>query len=193
MHGRLSSLRQGQVHVGPIPWEVLPQREGISNDCMLLLIGRAAIEAKRRFANTAPRTPVHSRHARTSLWGTASGLWVPRVISTNVSSLPHSICPEGPPVSCSRGRGCWGQARAATDFAAWRRCCAREGRRPTGRFLRVGLTSQWRAVGSARWSWVGRAEGFPWWAKIVAEAHVSDFSLFLLFLFSIFLIHNYFE
>ena len=25
MHGRLSSLRQGQVHVGPIPWEVLPQ------------------------------------------------------------------------------------------------------------------------------------------------------------------------
>jgi hypothetical protein len=25
MHGRLRSLRQGQVHVGPITWEVLPQ------------------------------------------------------------------------------------------------------------------------------------------------------------------------
>jgi hypothetical protein len=25
MHGRLRSLRQGQVHVGPISWEVLPQ------------------------------------------------------------------------------------------------------------------------------------------------------------------------
>jgi hypothetical protein len=25
MHGRLRSLGQGQVHVGPIPWEVLPQ------------------------------------------------------------------------------------------------------------------------------------------------------------------------
>jgi hypothetical protein len=25
MHGRLRSLRQGQVHVGPIIWEVLPQ------------------------------------------------------------------------------------------------------------------------------------------------------------------------
>jgi hypothetical protein len=24
MHGRLRSLRQGQVHVGPITWEVLP-------------------------------------------------------------------------------------------------------------------------------------------------------------------------
>jgi hypothetical protein len=26
MHSRLRSLRQGQVHVGPITWEVLPQR-----------------------------------------------------------------------------------------------------------------------------------------------------------------------
>jgi hypothetical protein len=26
MHRRLRSLRQGQVHVGPITWEVLPQR-----------------------------------------------------------------------------------------------------------------------------------------------------------------------
>jgi hypothetical protein len=26
MHGHLRSLGQGQVHVGPIPWEVLPQR-----------------------------------------------------------------------------------------------------------------------------------------------------------------------
>jgi hypothetical protein len=25
MHSRLRSLRQGQVHVGPITWEVLPQ------------------------------------------------------------------------------------------------------------------------------------------------------------------------
>jgi hypothetical protein len=25
MHNRLRSLRQGQVHVGPITWEVLPQ------------------------------------------------------------------------------------------------------------------------------------------------------------------------
>jgi hypothetical protein len=25
MHGRLRSFRQGQVHVGPISWEVLPQ------------------------------------------------------------------------------------------------------------------------------------------------------------------------
>jgi hypothetical protein len=25
MHSRLKSLRQGQVHVGPITWEVLPQ------------------------------------------------------------------------------------------------------------------------------------------------------------------------
>jgi hypothetical protein len=25
MHRRLRSLRQGQVHVGPITWEVLPQ------------------------------------------------------------------------------------------------------------------------------------------------------------------------
>jgi hypothetical protein len=25
MHSRLMSLRQGQVHVGPITWEVLPQ------------------------------------------------------------------------------------------------------------------------------------------------------------------------
>ena len=25
MHGRLRSLGQGQVHVGPITWEVLPQ------------------------------------------------------------------------------------------------------------------------------------------------------------------------
>jgi hypothetical protein len=28
MHGRLRSLGQGQVHVGPIPWEVLPQVAG---------------------------------------------------------------------------------------------------------------------------------------------------------------------
>jgi hypothetical protein len=28
MHSRLRSLRQGQVHVGPITWEVLPQGEG---------------------------------------------------------------------------------------------------------------------------------------------------------------------
>jgi hypothetical protein len=27
MHSRLRSLRQGQVHVGPITWEVLPQEE----------------------------------------------------------------------------------------------------------------------------------------------------------------------
>jgi hypothetical protein len=26
MHSRLRSLRQGQVHVGPITWEVLPQK-----------------------------------------------------------------------------------------------------------------------------------------------------------------------
>jgi hypothetical protein len=26
MHGRLKSLRQGQVHVGPIIWEVLPHQ-----------------------------------------------------------------------------------------------------------------------------------------------------------------------
>jgi hypothetical protein len=26
MHGRLRSLRQGQVHVGPITWEVLPHQ-----------------------------------------------------------------------------------------------------------------------------------------------------------------------
>ena len=26
MHSRLRSLRQGQVHVGPITWEVLPHR-----------------------------------------------------------------------------------------------------------------------------------------------------------------------
>jgi hypothetical protein len=26
MHNRLRSLRQGQVHVGPITWEVLPQK-----------------------------------------------------------------------------------------------------------------------------------------------------------------------
>ena len=39
----------------------------------------------------------------------------------------------------------------------------------------------------ARWERIlGRAEGFPWWAKIVAEAQVSDLSLFLLFLFSVF-------
>jgi hypothetical protein len=25
MHSRVRSLRQGQVHVGPITWEVLPQ------------------------------------------------------------------------------------------------------------------------------------------------------------------------
>jgi hypothetical protein len=28
MHSRLRSLRQGQVHVGPITWEVLPQYTG---------------------------------------------------------------------------------------------------------------------------------------------------------------------
>jgi hypothetical protein len=39
-----------------------------------------------------------------------------------------------------------------------------------------------------------RREEKRWgWAEIVAEAHVSDLSLFLLFLFSVFLIHNYFE
>jgi hypothetical protein len=27
MHSRLRSLRQGQVHVGPITWEVLPHRQ----------------------------------------------------------------------------------------------------------------------------------------------------------------------
>jgi hypothetical protein len=32
---------------------------------------------------------------------------------------------------------------------------------------------------------VGRAEGFPWWAKIVAKAQVSDVSLFVfIFCFS---------
>jgi hypothetical protein len=29
MHSRLRSLRQGQVHVGPITWEVLPQRRKV--------------------------------------------------------------------------------------------------------------------------------------------------------------------
>jgi hypothetical protein len=29
MHSRLKSLRQGQVHVGPITWEVLPHQEGL--------------------------------------------------------------------------------------------------------------------------------------------------------------------
>ena len=40
-----------------------------------------------------------------------------------------------------------------------------------------------------------RREEKRWgWAEIVAEAQVSDLSLFLLFfLFSVFLIHNYFE
>ena len=44
------------------------------------------------------------------------------------------------------------------------------------------------------WSWAELREGGKvGWAKIVAEAQVSDLSLFLLFLFSVFLIHNYFE
>jgi hypothetical protein len=29
MHNRLRSLRQGQVHVGPITWEVLPQPDSL--------------------------------------------------------------------------------------------------------------------------------------------------------------------
>jgi hypothetical protein len=33
MHSRLRSLRQGQVHVGPIAWEVLPQVPGSSVTC----------------------------------------------------------------------------------------------------------------------------------------------------------------
>jgi hypothetical protein len=32
MHSRLRSLRRGQVHVGPITWDVLPQRGGQWSD-----------------------------------------------------------------------------------------------------------------------------------------------------------------
>jgi hypothetical protein len=38
MHSRLRSLRQGQVHVGPITWEVLPQMLYIKNKATQLLI-----------------------------------------------------------------------------------------------------------------------------------------------------------
>jgi hypothetical protein len=38
MHSRLSSLRQGQVHVGPITWEVLPQSRVRINELVDFLI-----------------------------------------------------------------------------------------------------------------------------------------------------------
>ena len=41
MHSRLRSLRQGQVHVGPITWEVLPHRlaRQPTRCCLLLGLG----------------------------------------------------------------------------------------------------------------------------------------------------------
>jgi hypothetical protein len=37
MHSRLRSLRQGQVYVGPITWEVLPQVLAMSNRVLFFL------------------------------------------------------------------------------------------------------------------------------------------------------------
>jgi hypothetical protein len=52
MHSRLRSLRQGQVHVGPITWEVLPQDAlqrrgnggGVRGGQCALLEGRSSVE-----------------------------------------------------------------------------------------------------------------------------------------------------
>jgi hypothetical protein len=37
MHSRMRSLRQGHVHVGPITWEVLPQKPAVPCGCLLSL------------------------------------------------------------------------------------------------------------------------------------------------------------
>jgi hypothetical protein len=46
MHSSLRSLRQGQVHVGPITWEVLPQRS--------LASALAITHSSRQFSHLVP-------------------------------------------------------------------------------------------------------------------------------------------
>jgi hypothetical protein len=41
MHSRLRSLRQGQVHVGPITWEVLPHQASLKMSPFQALYGRS--------------------------------------------------------------------------------------------------------------------------------------------------------
>jgi hypothetical protein len=50
MHVRLRSLGQGQVHVGPIPWEVLPQHPSLKT-LMCVLPDQPIIEKRYRGSN----------------------------------------------------------------------------------------------------------------------------------------------
>jgi hypothetical protein len=51
MHGRLRSLGQGQVHVGPIPWEVLPQGRGSSRMERVLAGGAVGAGASQEWSS----------------------------------------------------------------------------------------------------------------------------------------------
>jgi hypothetical protein len=63
MHSRLRSLRQGQVHVGPITWEVLPYRPWwpirstrLSSCCVRAVIGTGSSTSPPPTIHLSPRT-----------------------------------------------------------------------------------------------------------------------------------------
>ena len=68
MHSRLRSLRQGQVHVGPITWEVLPHLESeLASQCMsdlLELQGPLLENALLALASISPAKTHGTHHAR---------------------------------------------------------------------------------------------------------------------------------
>jgi hypothetical protein len=64
-HSCLRSLRQGQVHVGPITWEVLRHGAHRTVRCPLLTVGSATRRARiTRPTVGSPDSPVHHRTVR---------------------------------------------------------------------------------------------------------------------------------
>jgi hypothetical protein len=80
MHSRPRSLRQGQVHVGPITWEVLPQL--VYAMCPQCLVGQRGWPEFGLFL-----TEIHGRHAVRNPW------WGMGLCASALGELPLFLLP----------------------------------------------------------------------------------------------------
>ena len=94
MHSRLRSLRQGQVHVGPIAWEVLPQMLSKSAGDKLklgLLIIFLCSQPDFRKATAVPREATRAQKSPCP------------AITSSRSLISPSICSKAPGRSLAEG------------------------------------------------------------------------------------------